>query len=376
MKLIKFQVDQLRVPLVKPYVLSKEYGTMPDTGVIVLRAYTDEGIVGYGECDPWPLFTGDSSEICTMILRDYICPRLIGCDPTNIQEIHRIMDGVIRNQTLTKSAVDMAMYDILGKSVGLPVHKLLGGKVRDKMDVMWAIGGSTPEESAAEILKVKEQGYKGCMIKIGGEDWRLDAARTIAAREAVGPDFQLNADANQGWDADTAIRYGKAVKDCDLMFFEQPVQSWDIDGLAKIRRNVSMPVSADESLVSVHDALRMIQAEAVDYFSIKITKHGGIYPAQEICKLAKAHGVGLFFNSMLEEGITQAASLAVGATMTNIVPMGHAYFSVQRLKKDITDFHTRLGTNGLVDILDRPGLGVSLNEEVMAEFTETSCTIV
>ena len=97
--------------------------------------------------------------------------------------------------------------------------------MRDRIRCFWAVGGSTPEETAHEIMQIKKKGFWGCMIKIG-TDYKLDAARTLAAREAVGEDFPLIADANQGWDVDTAIAYGKAVSDANLLFFEQPVKYW------------------------------------------------------------------------------------------------------------------------------------------------------
>ncbi|WMJ76902.1 MULTISPECIES: mandelate racemase/muconate lactonizing enzyme family protein [unclassified Sedimentibacter] len=368
MKISKIIINQLKIPLKKPYKLSKEYGTLFDSSIIVLEVHTDEGFIGYGECDPWPLFTGDTSDTCTLLLRNIICPYLIGKDPTNIREIHRLMDALILNNHIAKSAVDMAMYDITGKATNMPVHKLLGGKLRSEIDVMWSLGGETPEESVADILRIKEMGYRGCMIKVGGEDYKLDAARTIAAREAAGPDFMLNADANQGWDVDTAIRYGKLVKNCDLMFFEQPVKYWDVDGLAKVRRAVSMPISADEGIVSMADARRLIQAEAVDIFSIKVTKNGGILPASELCEFSKANGIRLFFNSMIEEGITQAASLAVGATASALVPMGHAYFSVQRMAEDITNFNRLIRPNGTVEVPESPGLGIELNYTAIQKY--------
>jgi len=107
------------------------------------------------------------------------------------------MDATIRNQHLAKSAIDMAAHDIFGKSLGVPIHKLLGGCRREKMRCMWSIGGSTPEESVAEVLEAKRRGYHGCMIKIAGPDYKLDAARTFAVREAVGKEYPLIVDANQ-----------------------------------------------------------------------------------------------------------------------------------------------------------------------------------
>ena len=370
MKIVSITVDSLAVPLIHPYHLSKEYGIFSTATPIVVTVQTDEGIIGYGECDPWPLFTGDSVESAGLVIEKHLAPMLIGKDPTNINELHRIMDATIRNQHLAKSAIDMAAHDIFGKSLGVPVHKLLGGSRREKMRCMWSIGGSTPEESAAEVLEAKRLGYHGCMIKIGGPDYKLDAARTIAVREAVGADYPLIVDANQGWDVDTAIQYWKLIRNCDILFFEQPLQSWDVQGMAKVRRAIDIPLSADEGVMTMQDARNLIQAEAVDVFSIKVTKNGGISPAKAICELAAANGIQVFFNSMIEEGITQAASLQIGATCANIVTtIGHAYFSPNRLKSDISTYHTFIHPEeGSVYVPQGPGLGVELCEDKMNDY--------
>lgn len=365
MKITKITIDSLAVPLIHPYHLSKEYGIFSTATPIIVIMETDEGFTGYGECDPWPLFTGDSAESAGLVIEKHLAPMLIGKDPTNINELHRIMDATIRNQHLAKSAIDIAAYDIFGKSLGVPVHKLLGGSRREKMRCMWSIGGSTPEESAAEVLEAKKLGYHGCMIKIGGPNYRLDADRTKAVREAVGKDYPLIVDANQGWDVDTAIRYWKLIRDCDILFFEQPLQSWDVQGMAQIRRAIDIPLSADEGVMTMQDARNLIQAEAVDIFSIKVTKNGGIAPAKAICELAAANGIQVFFNSMIEEGITQAASLQIGATCSNIVTtIGHAYFSPNRLKSDISTYHTFIHPEeGCVDVPQGAGLGIALYED-------------
>ncbi|NCB31265.1 MAG: mandelate racemase, partial [Clostridia bacterium] len=212
-------------------------------------------------------------------------------------------------------------------------------------------------------------------FKIGTANYRNDIARTLAAREAVGPDFPLVADANQGWDVDTAILYGRAVEKAALLFFEQPVQSWDVQGMARIRRAINVPVSADEGVATVQDAVHLVRAEAVDVLSIKVTKHGGILPAKEICDYAATSGIKLFFNSMLEEGITQAASLCVAATVPNLMMnIGHSYFSPLRLDGDISDFHTRV-INGVTHISDAPGLGIQIDEEALAKYTVNTCSV-
>ncbi|NLV47497.1 MAG: hypothetical protein GXY22_02445 [Clostridiaceae bacterium] len=368
MKITSIKIERLAVPLITPYHLSGEYGIFSTATPVIVTMTTDEELSGIGECDPWPLFTGDSAESVMTVLTNHLAPMLIGCDPCNINELHRRMNAVIRNQLIAKSAIDMAAYDLLGKSSGLPVHALLGGKQRHSMPVMWSVGGSTPEECAKDVLTCMESGYVGCMIKVGTADWRGDALRVAAARDAVGSGFPLIVDANQGWDTDTAIRFWKQIRNCDVLFFEQPVQSWDIEGMAKVRRVIDIPLSADESCATPENARRLIASDAADIFSIKVTKHGGILPARRICELADINGIQVFFNSMIEEGVTQAASLELCVTCANLVDdIGHAFFSPLRLDGDICDYYKRIG-RGYVLASDRPGIGIELDDEQMKKY--------
>lgn len=377
MKITEIKASYLAVPLLHPYVLSKEYGVYSTATPIIVTIYTDEGIIGYGESDPWPLFTGDSAEISMTVIEKHLGPMLIGADPTNINEIHRLMDAIIRNQHMTKAAIDMACYDILGKKLESPVHQLLGGKRRDEMKCMWSAGGNTPDEAVEQIVECKNQGYNGCMIKVGTADWKNDVAKTIAVRQAVGDEFALIADANQGWDINTAIKYCEAVSDCNLQFFEQPLQSWDVEGMAEVRKKINIPLSADEGVATIQDARKLVAANAVDIFSVKVSKNGGIAPAKEICKFAAVNGIKVFFNSMIEEGITEAASLHIGVTTENIVEgIGHAYFSPLRLDGDVCDYYHQIHPEkGVTEITDKSGLGVELDQKQVNKYLVSSITI-
>ncbi len=127
-------------------------------------------------------------------------------------------------------------------------------------------------------------------------------------------------------------------------------------------------MSADESLVGVHDAAALIRAEAVDVFSLKVSKNGGIAKCRQIAQTADAFGIKCLMNSMLEFGITQAASLQLGCTLSNLLPIGHAYGSVVRMADDITDFGRNV-SGATVRVPDGPGLGVALDEEKLKKYT-------
>ena len=373
MKIIEIVIHPLHMPLAHPYVLSDAYGVLTHSSQIYLEVRTDEGITGWGEGNPWAAFSGDTADSVICILQKLICPALIGKDPTNINAIHRDMDKLIAGNHMAKAAVDMACWDIAGKSMNVPVHKILGGRKYDSIKCFWSIGGSTPAESASEVIAAKEQGYWGCMIKIG-TDYKNDIARTLAVRAAVGSEFPLIADANQGWDYDTALRYGKGVESAGLLFYEQPVKGWDIASLAKLRRKLNIMISADEGISTIQDAKALIQSDACDVFSIKSSKHGGIMPAKQICEYASVNGIQLFFNSMIEGGVTQAATLNVAAVSDIMMTTGHSFFSTLRHKDDVTDF-SDLIADGVTAIPEQPGLGIAVNESKVKKYRTGNISI-
>ncbi len=374
MKITAIDIHFLRVPLKKPYVLSAYYGTLYDTCPIVVRIETDAGITGYGETDPLGLFTGETPETVFAVLENYLAPALIGADPTNIAKLHGVMDGVVKDMHLAKAALDIAAHDILGKRAGLSVATLLGGRLQEALPIMGSIGGGSPEENGKEAREMIDAGYGAIMVKVGGIDPGLDAERTLEVRTAVGEGFPLILDANQGWNVRNALYFAKKVASCEAEVFEQPVPADDIRGLKRVRENTDMMISADESLMSLSHAKQLIREEAVDIFSIKVSKSGGILPTRRIVELAGHYGIDCLFNSMIEEGITQAASFAVGASTRNLYPNGHAYFSPLRLEEDITDYSDYI-RNGRIAIPDTPGLGISVDREKLARYTVNTLRI-
>lgn len=161
------------------------------------------------------------------------------------------------------------------KAAGLRVADMLGGAVHERLPVMWTVGMDTPEANAEEAAAMQRQGFTSLMIKVAAGTVEQDAARVRAIREAVGPDYPLIADANQGWDVLRAVRFARLVEDCGLALLEQPVPPDDIDGLAEVRRTAGLRLSADESVHTLAQARHLIEKKAVDVFSIKVIKHGG-----------------------------------------------------------------------------------------------------
>lgn len=374
MNITKIEVFHTMIPLRKPFKLSKVLGTLTHTQPIVVKIYTDEGIVGLGEADPFVPFTTESPEGVKSFLKEYLGPILLGTDPTNIVRIHEIMDNTLKLNVIAKGAIDMACYDILGKAKGLPIYQILGGYYRDKMHLTWGIGGASPEENVEEVRAIAaDRGINTFMLKTGGLSMKEDSARVKAVRKAM-PDAHLLVDTNQGWDVATAIRFGKTVEDCNIGFLEQPVPYWDIAGLAEIRASIDIPISIDETLCTIHDAMDVIREGAADVFSVKASKNGGIYKTKEILNLAKAFGIKCWMNSMIEQGITQAALLHLGVSSENLLEIGHCYFSPLRLEDDITTFSEQI-KGDVVSINHKTGLGIEIREDILKKYTSDVFTV-
>jgi muconate cycloisomerase len=373
MRIVSVEIIETKVPLQHPYRLSKRYGDVAFTHPTVVKVNTDDGAVGYGEADAWLAFTSESPEGIAAVLKNYIAPAILGEEAANILKIHETMDFRVRENHMAKGTIDMACYDLLGKAAEMPVYRLLGGNLHESLPIMGAIGGESCEEAAAAALETMAKGYHSLMVKVG-RDPVHDAHRVLAVRDAVGPDYPLILDANQGWDLPSAKKFISIAAEANPALFEQPLVAENIEGMAALRRSCDVPISLDEGLTSFRHAQEAIRLDAADVFSIKVCKNGGIRESMRIIELARNHGIDILFNSMLEEGITQAASLNIALTTSNLFPYGHAYFSPLRLDADISTY-SELIRDGRVYPPTAPGLGVDILDDVLDRYVTARAVV-
>ncbi len=366
MKITSIEIIQTKIPLLHAYELSKRYGKLTHTYPVIVKIATDEGFIGYGETNPVGKFTGETHHTVWASLVHDLARVLIGKDPTNINAIWEEMEFTIRDNHLAKAAIDIACYDILGKKANMPVHQIIGGALYDSLPIMGSVGGKTIDHIVASALAEKAKGYHSLMVKIGVEPI-YDAEKVLAVRNAVGKNYPIIIDANQGYDRQSALDFINIAKEANPVLFEQPIDAEDFEGIAKIRSICNIPIAVDESLLSFRHALEAIRTKAADVFSIKVCKNGGIRRSLEIIELARTNGVEILFNSMIEEGITQAASLNLGLTTSNTFKYGHAYFSPLRLIEDITNYSSLI-KDGRVYAPQKPGLGINVLEDVLDKY--------
>jgi len=369
LKITCLELFRISVPFAIPYKLSKVYGTIHDAQAVVLKMHTDEGLVGLGEADPMPPFTDESPAGAMTAIREYFAPCLLGKDPLSVPALETKLDQAMYGNHTAKGAISMALYDILGQARDVPVHTLLGGKFASEIPINWGAGSGAPEEDIRIIENKLSEGFHSYMLKMGSLPIEHEIKRVRAVTDHFGPQIHLVVDANQGWQVWETLAFIQGLRDRRLVFMEQPISRWDLNGLKRIHAASHWPVSADESLVSTHDALMLIQEQAVDVFSIKVSKNGGLTTAKKLAVLAEAAGFKCFMNSMLEFGITQAASLHLGCTMTNLLDCGHAYGSPLRLSDDVTNYSEWV-SNGRVKVPEYPGLGIRLDDKKLKKYTK------
>ena len=368
MKIAALELFHISIPFAKPYHLSKRYGTLHDAHAVILKIHTDKGIIGLGEADPMVPFTKESPDDVMTVTNETIAPYLIGQDPARIAMLEADLDRSVQGNLTARGAVNMALYDIIGKAKDIPVYTLLGGLRHARVPLLFGVSSGTPDQDITTIEEQVDQGCRCYMLKMGTLPIADEIKRVVAVRKRFGDGIKIIVDANQGWDLVEALEFIDGVRDCRPDLIEQPTDRKEIDSLKYLRDRATCALSADESVESISDAATLIRELAVDVFSIKVSKNGGLDKSKQIAQMADGFGLKCLMNSMLEFGISQAASLQLGCTLPNLADLGHAYGSVLRMSDDMTDFAKNI-SRSVVTVPSEPGLGVALNEDKLRKYT-------
>lgn len=366
MKITGVEIYPIRLPLIRPFVIS--YDTYPDMPSIIIKVNTDTGLVGYGESVPDEHVTGESFHSTIALLKHNLIPKIIGQNPFNIGLIHKIMDSTVKYAPAAKAAIDIACYDLMGKATGQPLFNLIGGKYWDELEIPHVLSIDEPKEMAHQALQAVRQGFTTIKVKVGDKDLGKDIKRIASIRQAVGWNVKLRIDANQGWlNSANSLMVLKEIEDCKIDWIEQPVLADDIQGLARIRKQIAIPVMIDEGIHGDKDMLTAIRLDAVDMINIKLMKCGGIYPALRLVHQAAMANIKCQVGSMVESCIATSAGAHLSLAQQNIVSnemVGPLMFT-----KDLGKMNYE---GNRIKLLDAPGLGVEIDEEILKELAANS----
>ena len=301
------EIFKLALPM-EPFVIATEICTVAQNTFI--RIHTTAGLVGMGECSAIPMLVGETQNTCFAVAKD-LAKILKGKDPNDIPaRMNEIHAHIAFNSTI-KSAFDMALHDLAAKAKGIPLYQFLGGK-KKTIETDLTIGIGTPSHMAQTALSFIQKGVKTLKVKLGknGEE---DVERIRLIREAIGFDIALRIDANQGWDYPTAVKTLQALGKYHIQFCEQPIHHHYDSLLPALRKASSIQIMADESVFNHHDALRLLEAEAVDSINVKLSKSGGLLEGMRIADVAERFGIPCMMGGMLESrlGLTAMVHLAM-----------------------------------------------------------------
>ena len=381
MKITQVTATPIRIPVAQAPYNTDGAGTRIDWGgrrsritpkrpepcldYVLVRIETDEGVQGVGEAQADIGFFGNTLEEVDAAVGDYLGPQLIGKDPFAREYLLDLID--YRENACARSGIDLALHDLAGKALGVPVSTLLGGAHRTRVAVAIEIAGGPPEQMAQACVALVAKGVRVFKPKIGGVV-EADLERLSAIRDAVGPDVAIRADANQGYSVKDAIRLCRLAEraNVDLQLLEQPVAAWDLQGLAAVRRSVDTPIEADESCFSAHDAMQIVKREAADVLNVKLGKAGGLSNAKTIAAIAAAAGLRCVVGTAFGLGVEVAAKLHLAASTMSIVDA--VEFTELALHPTLLtaphsdELALPLG-DGCLPVPDAPGLGVELDED-------------
>lgn len=339
--------------------------------VILIEVETDAGILGIGESVASPVIAP-----VLAILQDAI-PHFLG---KSAYDGNRLIGDYYRhgfNSRGTGSApryfsqalagIELALWDAIGKAAGQPLHRILGGAVRDEIQYFGFVQGDTPKELARHAKSLVKQGFDVVYVKVGrGEALDLEIVRQV--REAIG-NARLRLDANEVWDGMMARRMFEKLKPYDPEFIEQPVPGpGGSEILARLRALTDIPIAADQSVYTPEDVYDICRNRAADTIVLGLHETCGVVRFRKAAAIAEAAGVRICIHGVFETGITTCASNQVAATLPNMDDGNQIMW--QLLKEDIVESPDLTPTRGALPVIDRPGLGFELNRDAVARAAE------
>jgi L-alanine-DL-glutamate epimerase-like enolase superfamily enzyme len=336
---------------------------------VVVKIESDNDYVGYGSTSPVPAYNGMSQETILEVCK-YLAPNLIGKDPFNLAMIHDQMDRAIIRADTAKCAIDLALYDLIGKSLGLPAYALMGGKRREDFYTTWTLpsGGAGPmwthEETAMMARQKYDMGYRSFEVHLGsapGAGFEKDLGRIAAIREAC-PDVTIDADAHRNWTVKEAIPAIRAMEKYNINWVEQPCDT--LRQLAEVRGNVTAGVIADERCQNVEDVVEVVNLKAADAICLKPTKAGGLFKSHQMAIISERFGLAVRVDGVPGESkLSNTATAHVALILKQPVVCGVMQHA--RLEYDFVTSGGIQFKDGKVSLPDTPGLGCEVTEKPM-----------
>ena len=364
MKIKRVEPIAVSLPMKKPVVMAGVEIVRADN--VFVRIEADNGLVGWGEAASAPTMTGETIE-SMMAAIGYLAPALEGRPADDIAGALAAMAARMYANHGAKAAIEIALHDLVGRATNQPAYALLGGKQRSRMAVLGVIGTGALASDLREAERKKADGYVAFKIKVGIDAPLIDGERTRRLCRSLGRDALISSDANQGWSADQAVQYVRAVADAGLDFFEQPVAADDLAGMAAVAAAAgNIAIGADEGIHSLDDIRRHHEHGAARGVSLKAIKLGGMRGAAAAGRLCDQLGLNVNVSAKTgESSIACAAATHIAAALPQIA--WGLTLTNEGLAEDVTAQGVRIA-RGHVEVWDRPGLGIDVDEDKVRRY--------
>ncbi|MFG6082438.1 muconate/chloromuconate family cycloisomerase [Paracoccus litorisediminis] len=366
-RIVAVETTIVDVPTTRRHRLSNTEVT--HQSYVIARASLSDGTVGYGEAATLggPRWAEESVEAIKANIDTYLAPAVLGANALDFEANSAAMKRAASRNNAARAAVDAALYDAAGKSLGLPASQFLGGAVRDRIEVLWALASGDADQEIEEARgKLAAREHRRFKIKLGFHAPADDMARLARIVEAL-PGCEIVCDVNQAWSEATAIRYLPRMAELGIVLIEQPLRPGLVEATARIARRSAIPIMTDEAAFTGAEIVAQATAAAGSVYSLKLVKSGGLMDLKRAGGIAQACGMELYGGCLLETGLGAAAHLAVFSTLPSL-EWGCEHFGPRIVKTDLIrpsltfrDFHIHCPTG--------PGLGVQVDEDALAAMT-------
>ena len=363
---------------------------MPERPLLIVQVHTDTGLIGLGEAAAY----GGYLESTEAIVRGELRRTILGQDPFRVERLWSMMATRAHQRgrrgmlMMAISGIDIALWDVIGQATNTPLYRLLGG-YRDTLDAYASAGfyaaGKGPDDLAAEVAGYQARGFRFGKIKVGRNPdvllnplhdmpaseyatatFEEDVKRVRAVRRAVGPGFKLAIDANNAWTPSVALNFMHRVEDQDILWLEEPVATDDIAGSAHVADRLITPVAGYETETGLQGFRELIERRAVDIVQPDVIWTGGITETRKVASLAQAHGL-----PVIPHVFSSALSTIANMHLIASIPNGGLLEFDQNpnpLRSELFNEPIEVTPDGTVAMPDRPGLGVTLNQETIDRY--------
>jgi len=384
MKIERVETFVVSLPERRPHQMASIKQKQGDYVIVRIEA---EGAVGFGEATvlkewggDFGRYYGEHPSTTVTLIDELLGPALVGEDALEIEVLLDKLDRTIRGYPYAKASLDIAVHDLVGKALGVPVYQLLGGRYRERIRIAHSLGFMDTELLLAEVADAIEEGVRTIKLKVGADVSR-DTHIVREVRKLVGDDVEITVDANQGWpDARTAIRAVREMEESHVLFVEQPVEG--LRAMSEVARAVDTDVMADESAWSPQDVVDIADAGAANLISIYTTKPGGLRRAAKVAAVAEAFGFACNVNGSAETGVGNAANLHLAAAMKPVslacvLPVSapaeqQPTRTVGRFYMDDIVAEPFAWKDGAIVVPSGPGLGIEVDDEKVRKYGRSS----